>query len=68
MDVTHTDNLEVHHRTYERLGEELASDLTVLCNRCHHVHHQHSGASTQLIIAAVLALAFVLLLALQFAR
>ena len=33
-----------------------------------HVHHQHSGASPQLIIAAILALAFVLLLALQFAR
>jgi hypothetical protein len=32
-----------------------------------HVHH-HSGASTQLIIAAILALAFVLLLGLQFAR
>ena len=33
-----------------------------------HVHHQHSGASPQLIIAAVLALVFVLLLAVQFAR
>jgi hypothetical protein len=33
-----------------------------------HVHHPHSGASPQLIIAAILALAFVLLLALQFAR
>jgi hypothetical protein len=32
-----------------------------------HVHH-HSGANPQLIIAAVLALVFVLLLALQFAR
>ena len=32
-----------------------------------HVHH-HSGANPQLIIAAILALAFVLLLALQFAR
>ena len=32
-----------------------------------HVHH-NSGASPQLIIAAILALAFVLLLALQFAR
>ena len=32
-----------------------------------HVHH-HSGGSPQLIIAAILALAFVLLLALQFAR
>ena len=33
-----------------------------------HVHHQHSGATPQLIIAAILALAFVLLLAVQFAR
>jgi len=32
-----------------------------------HVHH-HSGPTPQLIIAAVLALAFVLLLAVQFAR
>ena len=32
-----------------------------------HVHH-HSGTNPQLIIAAILALAFVLLLALQFAR
>jgi hypothetical protein len=30
--------------------------------------HQHSGASPQVIVAAILALAFVLLLALQFAR
>ena len=33
-----------------------------------HVHRHHSGLSTQLIIAAILALAFVLLLALQLAR
>jgi hypothetical protein len=32
-----------------------------------HVHH-HGGANPQLIIAAVLALIFVLLLAMQFAR
>ena len=32
------------------------------------LHDLLSGASTQLIIAAILALAFVLLLALQFAR
>ena len=24
LDVTHTDGLEVHHRTYERLGAELS--------------------------------------------
>ena len=33
-----------------------------------HVHHEHSGASTQLIIAAILALTFVLLIAMQLAR
>ena len=43
LDITHTDDLEVHHRTYERLGHELASDLTVLCNRCHDLHHEHMG-------------------------
>lgn len=32
-------NLQVHHRTYERLGYELPSDLTVLCDECHHRFH-----------------------------
>jgi 5-methylcytosine-specific restriction endonuclease McrA len=27
--------LQVHHRTYERLGAEEAGDLTTLCNECH---------------------------------
>jgi hypothetical protein len=36
--------LEVHHRTYERRGEELASDLLVLCRRCHQAVHFHGGA------------------------
>ena len=27
--------LEVHHRTYERLGEELLSDCYTLCQVCH---------------------------------
>jgi hypothetical protein len=43
LDVTHTDRLEVHHRSYERLGEELASDLTVLCRACHRLHHKEYG-------------------------
>jgi len=43
LDVTHTDALEVHHRTYERLGCELASDLVVLCHACHVVHHEKFG-------------------------
>jgi len=29
------DNLQVHHRTYERLGQELISDVIILCDRCH---------------------------------
>jgi hypothetical protein len=32
-------NLDVHHRTYERLGEERLPDLTVLCRDCHETFH-----------------------------
>ena len=31
--------LEVHHRTYERLGSEYIADLTVLCHSCHERFH-----------------------------
>lgn len=43
LDVTHTDGLEVHHRTYERLGEELLTDVVVLCHACHWLHHKEHG-------------------------
>lgn len=33
------DQLQVHHRTYERVGAELPGDLTVLCKPCHQKHH-----------------------------
>ncbi len=33
--------LNVHHRTYERLGEEHDGDLTVLCQDCHSTFHEH---------------------------
>lgn len=33
------DNLQVHHRTYERRGEEKLSDVTVLCRDCHRKFH-----------------------------
>lgn len=36
---TRTTSLEVHHRTYARLGHEHPSDLVVLCWRCHRRHH-----------------------------
>jgi 5-methylcytosine-specific restriction endonuclease McrA len=31
--------LEVHHLTYARLGEELPQDLIVLCSECHSSTH-----------------------------
>ncbi len=31
--------LNVHHRTYKRLGKELDSDLIVFCQDCHHALH-----------------------------
>lgn len=34
------DNLHVHHRTYERLGNEKPEDLTVLCKDCHEMFHK----------------------------
>ena len=43
LDVTHTRDLEVHHRTYERLGEEMVTDLVVLCHSCHQLHHHVDG-------------------------
>jgi len=34
-----TYNLEVHHITYERLGNELTFDLACLCHECHKAVH-----------------------------
>lgn len=31
--------IDVHHRTYERLGFERLSDLAVLCRGCHAIEH-----------------------------
>lgn len=30
-------NLQVHHKTYKRLGRERLSDLQVLCRECHRI-------------------------------
>lgn len=38
------DSLHVHHRTYERRGNERTSDLTVLCRVCHEAYHRRNGA------------------------
>lgn len=32
-------DVQVHHRTYDRVGEERPADLTVLCKACHEKHH-----------------------------
>jgi hypothetical protein len=37
----HHRSLNVHHRTYENLGEELDGDLIVLCRACHGTFHEH---------------------------
>jgi len=34
--------LNVHHRTYERKGEELYSDLITLCENCHNLFHNNN--------------------------
>ena len=33
------ERLEVHHKTYERLGNELLKDLVLLCRTCHQLTH-----------------------------
>ena len=33
--------LHVHHKTYERRGQEELFDLTVLCAECHSMFHKH---------------------------
>lgn len=37
--------LEVHHRTYDRLGCEAPEDLTVLCRGCHGLYHEVKRAA-----------------------
>lgn len=32
--------LQVHHKTYARMSNELFRDLCVLCNDCHHEYHE----------------------------
>jgi restriction endonuclease Mrr len=53
LDVTHTEGLEVHHRTYERLGAELVTDLTVLCHSCHQLYHKEHRRPRKQSIAPV---------------
>jgi len=35
--------LNAHHRTYERLGNELPEDITVLCKHCHELYEKNKS-------------------------
>jgi len=35
--------LQAHHKTYDRVGEELQEDLECLCEMCHNKEHNISG-------------------------
>lgn len=39
-----SDKIQLHHRTYKRLGCELRKDLVVLCGRCHRKVHKIAKA------------------------
>lgn len=39
-------DLNVHHKTYERLGAERPSDLEVVCFVCHNEHHREEAAKS----------------------
>jgi uncharacterized protein with PIN domain len=36
-------NLQAHHRTYVRYGQERTEDLSILCDACHRRHHGKAG-------------------------
>ena len=38
------ERLVVHHRTYERVGDEWPQDLVVLCWSCHEWEHERRAA------------------------
>jgi len=33
--------VDVHHRTYKRLGRERDTDVIALCRKCHTLFHEH---------------------------
>lgn len=45
--------LEVHHKTYERLGHELDRDVVAVCESCHEGLHELLGVIGDLVRDAV---------------
>jgi uncharacterized protein YlaI len=41
------DEIHVHHKTYERLGNEKLKDLQVLCSKCHERIHEDDKAAIE---------------------
>lgn len=39
------ENLQVHHKTYARLGREKMKDLRLLCGGCHRNEHEKDGVA-----------------------
>lgn len=50
-----TSHVDVHHRTYERLGHESLNDCVVLCRQCHDLFHHDQGERNNLTLFASLA-------------
>jgi 5-methylcytosine-specific restriction endonuclease McrA len=40
------ESLEVHHNTYENLGQEEPEDLCVLCDECHELYSERLPAAS----------------------
>jgi hypothetical protein len=43
--------LQVHHKTYCRLGHELPEDLEVLCRLCHELEHPRLAKRNYVVVA-----------------
>lgn len=45
-------SVNVHHRTYDRLGDEDFADLEILCWRCHEIEHFGKSELPRIILRA----------------
>lgn len=48
---------QVHHTSYERLGQEADEDLQVLCGGCHLGHHVHEATTSRSVYMAIVSAA-----------
>lgn len=44
-----SERLEVHHKTYRNIGNELLSNLVLLCRDCHQQVHDQSNSNKQML-------------------